>query len=461
MKKRLALLSFVGALMVAGPTYAQLDQLFDRIFNKILRDDLRLSTGGTDTTQQAIDRTHGIHYFPAARLANEKLTPALNSLIASNVSSFPLSSTVAGVTFDISSGLPVKITESLGPIFAETAATLGKDKLNVGLTYSYLNLSKFRGVPTQDIRFSFAHQEISNPNNVVLGDNPTESDYIDLFLGLDVNAEIYAFFATYGVAKNLDIGLAVPFVRLDLRANAMAVINSYSFAIVGNAVHRFNEDPANPQLVDLVSENESVAGIGDIGVRLKYNFVRSPGLSLAALADIRLATGNEHDFLGTANTNARVSFIASKKLNDFSPHLNIGYERRPAGLDSDELEFVVGFDQKVASGVTFAAEFLGEFDLNRDETIELFPGTQQLIDSNTSFTTPANPPSRPAGGRQVRNIDLSNVPARQRDNLFDAALGFRVAASEKLLLFGNVIVPLNDSGLRSSVAPTFGVTVNF
>jgi hypothetical protein len=45
--------------------------------------------------------------------------------------------------------------------------------------------------------------------------------------------------------------------------------------------------------------------------------------------------------------------------------------------------------------------------------------------------------------------------------LTDLAMGIRFTPSEHLLLLGNIIVPLNDGGLRSNVAPTVGESVNF
>ncbi|MDZ7360203.1 MAG: hypothetical protein ONB46_05685 [candidate division KSB1 bacterium] len=60
-----------------------------------------------------------------------------------------------------------------------------------------------------------------------------------------------------------------------------------------------------------------------------------------------------------------------------------------------------------------------------------------------------------------RTERLTSILTRDHDNVFNASFGLRVAASEKLLLLGNVVVPLNDGGLRSNVVPTFGATVSF
>jgi len=435
--KRLSLWNLFALLVLTGTSQAQLNKTFENIFNRVLRDDLQLSIG-----------LHGTHFFEAADEANAALAPALNSLIASNVSSFPLSSTVAGVTFDFSSGQPMSIAESLGPIFAEKAQTLGKGKLNIGFNYTSLNLARLRGMKTDDIRFTFAHQDLTDDGT--LGENPTENDVIDLFLNLDASANIFAFYGTWGVTNSFDVSVAVPVVNISLQGTARAVISSFTLANLGRAFHSFNADQLNPDLVDDVPYDESVTGLGDVALRLKYSILAGGDLDLAALADIRLPTGEETDFLGTGKTNARFSWIMSKKVGNFVPHLNLGYDRRGADLDSDEFEFVFGFDNKIAKGVTFAADVLGEIDINNDEAIKLAPGSVTIVDNNAT-----------TGARSQRFVDLSNISDRDNDNTIDVALGFRIAPSENFLFLANVLVPLNDGGLRSTFAPTIGLAISF
>jgi hypothetical protein len=125
--------------------------------------------------------------------------------------------------------------------------------------------------------------------------------------------------------------------------------------------------------------------------------------------------------------------------------------RKWAELQSDALEFRAGFDSKLYSSLTLAADFLGKIDLNADEAIHLAPGSATITD--------IIPP--PPGGKSVRRVNLSNVPDRDNDNSFAMSLGFRFAPSDTWLLFANIMVPLNDGGLRASVAPTFGVSAIF
>lgn len=430
----------IGVLLLTNTTYGQLDEVFSNIFDEVLNAQLKRSPG-----------VHGDHFLEAAAFADSTLTRGLNNLIASNVSSFPLSSTNVGVTFDFSTGRPVSITESLGPIFAETASTLGKGKANIGFNYTYLNFANFRGIPTEDMRFTFTHVDVpdSDPG---LGDNLNESDTIDLLLDLDVNASIFAFSATAGLTNNFDIGVAIPIVNVNLSGKAKATVNSFTFANMGVANHHFGADSTKPELVTLIPYDESSTGLGDIALRFKYSFLRGAEVDLAALLDIRLPTGNESDFLGTGKINTKLSWIMAKKIGDFTPNLNIGYERRSSDFDSDEFEFVAGFDQKIATGVTFAIEVLGTIDINKGEAISLFPGEVRIEDQ---------PNSQEPGTSTIRQVDRSNIPERNYDNTFDASFGFRFAPSENVVFLGNILAPLNDGGLRSTVVPSIGLTVIF
>ena len=460
--------SLIFLLSFAGSSYGQLENTFPEIFGHFLG---KADKNGNFTTPGLISVSgdfHGAHYIPASNRASGILTPALNSMIAANVSSFPLSSTSSGVTFDFSTGRPVSISESLGPILAETAKTLGKGKLNIGFNYTYLNFKTLRGMPLRDMRFTFFHEDHEtnfpfDPDQSEqgsLGIPGFESDNIDIFLNLKTTASIFAMYFTTGITSNLDINIAVPILNINLSGNTRAVINSFTYGRSSpnspqfeGAAHRFNDDALNPDLEANYLYDVSANGLGDIAIRLKYNFMSGPGLNSALLLDVRLPTGDEKDFLGTGKTVTRFSGILSRQLGDFTPHLNVGYERRGAVLDSDEFEFVFGFDQKITTGLTFAIDVLGAIDLNSDELIQLFPGNkivrEQFIggpDTTTGFVNRVSP--------------WSNVPETSNDNAFDLAIGFRYVVSDRFIFLSNALIPLNDKGLRPRIASTIGIAIS-
>ena len=123
-----------------------------------------------------------------------------------------------------------------------------------------------------DIRFTFAHVDVVEDDGP-LGRNPNESDTIDLLLDLDVDANISAFYGSYGVTDNLDIGIAIPIVHVDIDGTARATISSFTFAQSGEANHNFVDDPTNPNLVRAVPYGDDAFGVGDIALRFKYRFL--------------------------------------------------------------------------------------------------------------------------------------------------------------------------------------------
>lgn len=436
------LFSLLGCLCMSTTLSGQLNTIFQGKFDDILKDALQKSPG-----------QHGNHFIEAAERAATELSPALNNLIAGNISSFPLSSTSAGVTFDFSTGQPVSVSESLGPIFAETAKTLGKGKINFGFNYTLLNPSKIRGLNTKDILFSFSHVDVSEGQGQHLGFSPNESDVLDMNLGLNLDASIFAFYLTAGITNNLDLGVAIPLINLTMEGDILAVMNSFTWATLGEANHRFGGDATNPDLDYTDSYSGNAAGLGDLALRLKYRFVQGANANMAFLIDARVPTGDETNFLGTGKTSVRFSAILSQNFGDFTPHLNAGYDLRTADADSDEFEFALGFDQKVASGLTFAFDIMGEIDLNKDEAIALFPGITTIEDR--IFNEDGS-----QAGSILRRINDSNIPNDIRDHIINAAAGFRYAPSDKVQLLGNILIPLNEGGLRPNFATTFGISIS-
>jgi hypothetical protein len=446
--RRPTALAFLCCLVgFAQPASAQLNTVFSNIFNEVLETRLIKSPG-----------RHANHFVPAANKANAELVPALNSLITGDISSFPLSSTSPRIGFDFSTGRPISVTESLGPIMAETAEPLGKGKLVFEASYTYLDLSQFRGLPTDRMEFTFTHVPVTQ-GEPALGLNTNESDLINLVMDLHTRVSIGAIIATYGVTNNLDLSVALPVISVRLNGTATATINSYTFASGGSAHHFFAGDSLNPVLVTKVPYDQSSTGIGDVALRLKYNLAQGDGMNAAALLDLRFPSGKVSDFLGSGKATYRLWGVLSSRMGDLSPHLNLGYAHKVADLQSDAIEFRAGFDQKLSSKITFAIDLLGQIDVNPNKAIHLAPGSATIIDRIDSVRNNSISGHLP-NVESVRNVSLSNIPDFNNDDAFSLAAGFRYSPSEAVMLFANILVPLNSKGLRSYVAPTIGLSAS-
>ncbi|MEW6752239.1 MAG: hypothetical protein AB1505_14850, partial [Candidatus Latescibacterota bacterium] len=403
---------------------------------------------------------HGRHYLPSSVEASAATIRAFSSFLSANISSFPLGSTAAGMTFDFSGGAPVGTTTSLGPIFTERAQTVGRGRLNVGLNVSYLNLRKLRGVDTEDIRFTFFHDDVGGPGDIppelhpsgVTGDDPSgnELDHIDLFMNMDLNATLAAFYVAYGVTDRLDVGVAVPYVTMSLDADPVARMNPLSVLSRGyqDTVTTINATPLHfwgsadsPLLTyDARPVRQNAVGLGDLALRAKYNLLRGQGVDVAGLVEYRPPTGNEDDFLGAGAHSLRGQVIVSAIRGDFSPHLNLGYDIRGSEFDRNEVELFTGYDQKIGEGLTLAVDFLGEFEVGSADEASDFPQTVRVQGSG-------------AFARFTEVVSLTSVPNRARDHTLNGSFGLRFRPRADLTVVGNVLVPLNDGGIRSSAIP--------
>jgi Putative MetA-pathway of phenol degradation len=339
---------------------------------------------------------------------------SLNTALASNLGLFSFNSTVAGFTFDIERGIPMRTTESLGPLLAERAPTIGARKFNVAFAYTYLDFKRFQGTQLTDLSLTFEHED-TNGNGIrdTTGTFSFESDDIHVDLNLTIRESIFALFGTYGLTRNWDVGVVFPIVHVHVRAAAQATIVRNS--PVSQLVHNFGPQSDPPRSTGGGDET----GIGDIILRTKYNFLRDRPIwpDLAIVGDIKLPTGNEDELLGTGETNFRGLLVASKTFGLLTPHVNFGYEWVTGGSEQNNLRYVTGVDARVHPKVTAAVDVLGRWEPNGDGI---------------------------------------------GDNTVDLALGAKWNIFGTFLLNANIQLPLNrDEGLRPNVIWTLGIENTF
>ncbi|MGH7477024.1 MAG: hypothetical protein ACRELD_12090 [Longimicrobiales bacterium] len=383
---------------------------------------------------------HGDHFIPSESEANGAVLAFFNNAITSNIANFPLSSTVSSQTFVFTGGVPTPTSSSFGPIFAERAPTLGRGRFNAGFSYSRLSFARMRGIPISDLKLRFVHQNVDFPNcDEIFGGDCTElglplveHDVIELDLDLGIEAQLYAFYATVGLADWLDVSLAVPVVRFRFDGTSTAQI------VPGGdqTLHFFGGTPEDPILSATTRASDETTGIGDITTRLKARFVRSDVLDVALLAELRAPTGREENFLGTGEVGGRGLLIASGTFGDFSPHLNAGYTYRGRDIDQDAVEIIAGFDHRLSEWATLAVDLLTAFRID-GEGVD-FPEAVEI-----------EVPYR-------RVVERTNIP-NIRDNIVDGSIGMKFRTGAGVVLIANALVALNDGGLRARIVPTFGI----
>lgn len=287
---------------------------------------------------------------------------SLNTSLASSLGFLSLNSSSSSFTFDIERGVPVRSTDSLGPLLAERAPTLGKGKLDLAMTYTRIEYSRFQGTSLNKLKLDFQHEDV-NGNGIrdTTGIFSFESDVVEATIDLSITQDIWALFGTYGITRHWDVGIVIPIIHINLRAvgDATIIRNSPNSTLV----HNFGPDSSPSH----VSGGGEETGIGDILVRTKYNFLRNQGgwPDLAVLGQVKLPSGDPDNLLGTGHTNFLGMLVASKTYGFLTPHVNAGYELTTGPREDDNLRYIVGFDAQVHPHVTLVTDLLGRWEPNR------------------------------------------------------------------------------------------------
>jgi hypothetical protein len=292
----------------------------------------------------------------------------LNSAIASSAGQFAFNSTFTGISFDVATGVPVETQDSLGPLLAESATTLGKGKINLAFGASRFKYDRIDGQELDNIVLDFPHEDCCSFQNGIQRPPPDgvlsgfEADLVRVHLDIDLEYDVYALFANYGLTDRWDVGIVVPVINVDATARAHAEVVSVSGA---TGIHSFSGQDE----LQNSSTGGSETGIGDVVVRTKYNFLRDHGAApdLALLAQITAPTGDEKNLLGTGETRYKAGLIASKRYGAFGPHLNVAYETSSGEDFLDNLSYAAGFDVRISPKFTAGLDLLGRYNPDQDQ----------------------------------------------------------------------------------------------
>ena len=208
----------------------------------------------------------------------------------------------------------------------------------------------------------------------------------------------------------------------------------------------------------------SASGIGDIVARVKWNVWEGERAGFAAGMDVRFASGDSLNYLGSGSYGFRPFAVFSYRAR-VSPHVLVGYEWNTDSITAGDLTtgtkgsvpsdfvYVAGADAWVTKWLTGAFDIVGE-RIFGTETVSV---TQQQFLANCGACT-ANP--NPA------TVTLPSLATSSNSsyNITNASMGIKVrpfAKASRLVFTGNVLVRLDDGGLRSKASPLFGVGYTF
>ncbi len=420
-----------SAVMLSGflaPLAAQGSSLRDRIGD--------LFTFGVCDKPLCLDGSvnaangHGDHFLPDLAAGNAAIISFLTGSIADNTSSVPATASGGGITYKFVGGLPVRTSESVGPIFAERAQTLGRGQLLVGARYSTATLRTLRGVPLDGVILNFTHQDVAPEG---LGDPLLENDVLQVDLDLDVGLDVTSVFVTYGISDRFDLSLVAPVVHTTLQARAFAEITPFG----PTAVHFFSGTPDNPELTARSATYGSHTGLGDIAVRGKAALHAGAQYAFSLLGDLRLPTGDEANFTGAGAASMRALLVGSARFGTFTPHVNLGYQLRGGDGNNDVILATVGFDQPTGGWATIAGELVSEWQPGKNGVS--LPGT-------VTYTKPFH-----------RTVEPTNIPD-SKDHRVLGSFGFKFRTSpDGPILLADMLVPIVRGGMQPTVMWTVGL----
>jgi hypothetical protein len=409
---------------------------------------------------------------PVLQGALGPLGNAIGSQVANQI---PALSTSAGYTYEWNPELEVleRSAKTFGPLFSERAVTLGRNKFNLNVSYTYIKFEEFNGqnldkltnkvekafVPetgtTQYFGLFRGFQDVNDPNLTRLaGDRVT--------LDLDLEAQLFDFSFTYGVLDNLDVNVDIPVLRTYARSAVQETLPDPRCLGVSEdcdvALDTLGGDNNGFFLLPEQVSRATKLGVGDIHLRTKWAPVTKP-VRLAGLLDLALPTGDPADFQGTGDTRLATSLIASKDVfSIFELHSQGGVEFNCNDVDRSQARYAAGVTAQLASFMALTVDFLGRSEFGSQARI---PNAGRLpavrkIDGVDTLTQPLDELTDDDNFKgQPLFVDI------KRNDVLDLAVGGRFAIGDRAMIIANFLIPLNQDGLRADFIPTVGAEINF
>ena len=384
-----------------------------------------------------------------AQAAARLLSTPINAAIASQLSQLPIPGGTAGTVRILEKGNPAGVPyDNLGPIITDRPETVGKGHLYASFSYQHFNFNAIDGISLGSIPFAYPYSIA--PGSISYGTQ-------DSSVSFQLNQ--YVAQLTYGATKKTDVSFVLP-----INSVSVGVNNSNVFAYTCDSASGSNPCPYTHGTIQVAPVTGTASGVGDLlfGVKQMIHGADGNPVAISIGLVFRIPSGDYLNYLGSGAYGANIyGLVSYRSKYRVSPHFKLanqwngpsplvntttpvntnGEKRLPGGVQYD-----VGFDAKVVKSVTLAVDILGS----------QFVNTPALQNSVLTLTpTPSNPPT-------VVPPTLQTVAAV--DNTYTTVNfsgGVKWHPWKNLLVYGNVLVQLNNVGLRSDPVPLGGISYNF
>ncbi len=325
-----------------------------------------------------------------------------------DLATLPVSPSSGGFTYrlDPALGTVVRSSDSFGPFFTERSLTSGRARASFGFGY---RSTTFNNIDGRDLRDGTLVSTAS-----ILRGEPAPFDIETVTLR--IRTDTMTLTGNYGVTDRLDIGGAIPVVRVNLEGQR---VDTYR----GRALVQ-------------ATGSASASGLGDVVVRAKYNMLRDGGSGLALAGEASLPTGSEEDLLGTGRMSLTPRIVGSYERERVGLHGELGYSFREV---SNSLGYAAAVTVVAVPRLTIVGELSG---LRLDRIGRLAETTQ---------------PHPTLVG--VDTIRLTGVEETTHRVLAVAGVKWNIANT--WLLTANVRRPLTVVGLNAGWVPTMTLDYSF
>jgi hypothetical protein len=340
----------------------------------------------------------------AADATRDTLTRALLAAVAT----LPVSTSSGGFTYRLNPALGTveRASETFGPFYIERALTAGEGQASLGFTLQY---ASFQSLDGNDLRDGAL---VTTANRFT--DEGAPFDVETLSLGISTRTA--TVFGNVGVTDRVDVGVAVPIVRLHVNGTRL---NTYRGRTLLQA-----------------SARAETAGLADVAVRSKVRLTPDGPAAVAAGVEARLPTGRQEDLLGAGELAMRFMGLASVESGPTSVYGNftLGF----GGIGRE-----VSYGGAVALAPSPHLTVVGEVLARRIEGMQRIV---EVIEPHPRIRGVATTRLMPAGEDQTSVVTVAGVK-------------WNVGGA--WLLHANVMMPLTDSGLTARFTPAVALDYTF
>jgi hypothetical protein len=340
-------------------------------------------------------------------------------LVGLEVSTAPIGSSAGGFTFTFDPATRAfrRAAPSFGPMFGERAITAGEGRAGIGFNYIRNTYDTFDGVNIGDGSLRTV--------TLLTGTTPRATGTAQLTITTDT----FVVFTNVALNRWFDAGVAVPLVNLRIEGTH--------------------------QIADLLSEgNATASGIGDIALRSKIRLYERDQGGVALGIDLRLPTGDPDAMLGAGVSRTLVNGIWSTTAGPFAPHASFGFEywgdafqvydpllQAPVDAGRHGIAYEGGVEWTASDRLTVNGELVGR---TVNDGGRLAYRDLPMLPNPFGITT----------------ASVATVDPRGLHRIYGAA-GIKWNFAGTALVTANLLMSVNDAGLRDQLTPVIGLDWGF